>query len=513
MGLAVLSGLVSALAFPSWDIGWIAFVGWAPLCLVLERAGPKGGALLGFLAGFAFYLATVWWVINTMTTYGHMPLALSILALVLMAAILAGYVAAFGALLAAAHSSLRLPGWLIPALAGILWTGLEVVRTYLLSGFPWALLGYTQYRQPTVRLLASAIGVYGISALVMLVNATLAVVVRVRPGRKRSRVVLDQAVAVGIVVLALTATVGYARGIWRDETGEPAIFVGLLQGNIDQSIKWDRRYQLSTLERYERLDRQAAERRPQLIVWPEAATPFLLRREPELADRIVRLGQETGVPMLIGSPDIKEDGLYYNSAFLVDPSGRLRGRYDKRHLVPFGEYVPLRPLLFFVHRLAVGIGDFGRGEGATVLSADGFRFGVMICYEAIFPAEVRERAVNGAQFLVNITNDAWFGRSGAPYQHFAMAVMRAVENGTYLVRAANTGVTAIVDPSGAVQAHTEIFTEAALVGMVRPRLGQTLYTCYGDVFAWACLAGSVGYGLALGGAWWSRPRAREEAYR
>ncbi|HTX53509.1 MAG TPA: apolipoprotein N-acyltransferase [Candidatus Baltobacteraceae bacterium] len=507
-GLAVLSGLISALAFPSWDMGWLAFVGWVPLCFVVQGVRPRRAAGLGFFAGFAFYLATVWWVINTMTTYGHMPLVMSILALVLMAAVLAGYVAAFGALLASVQMTLRISAGLVPALAAMFWTGIELVRTYLFSGFPWALLGYTQYRQPTLRLLASVVGVYGISALIMLVNATLAGFLAAWQAASAARRWRDQTLAVGIAVLALAASAAYANGVWRDETAGPAIAIGLLQGNIDQSIKWDRRYQLSTLEIYERLAREAATQHPMLIVWPEAATPFLLRREPEMGARIVQLVKETGVPMLIGTPDIRADGLFYNSAFLLDTEGRLAGRYDKRHLVPFGEYVPLQSLLFFVHRLAVGIGDFGRGVQATVLSTDGFRFGVMICYEAIFPAEVREFAVNGAQVLVNITNDAWFGRSSAPYQHFAMAVMRAVENGMYLVRAANTGISAVVDPAGTVHAQTPLFTQAVLVGTVHRRVGETLYTRYGDWFAWLCLAGSVGYGLALSRQWWSR---RKEA--
>ncbi len=503
IALAVLSGLLSAAAFPSWDIGGLAFVGWVPLCWLVYRVPPKQAAGLGFVAGFSFYLATVWWVINTMTTYGHMPLILSVLALILMAAVLAGYVAVFAALVAAARTALSVPGWVMPTAAARLWTGLELLRTYLFSGFPWALLGYTQYRQPTLRLLASVVGVYGISAVIMLVNATIAAMLARTDNRLR-----NQAIPIGIVVAAIAASIGYADGFWRDQTAGPAVAIGLLQGDIDQSIKWDRRYQAATLDRYEQLAREAATQHPMLIVWPEAAAPFLLLREQELGRRVAEFVKQTGVPMVIGAPDVQADRLYYNSAFLLDAEGRLRGRYDKRHLVPFGEYVPLQSVLFFVHQLAVGIGDFGRGVDATVLSANGIRFGVMICYEAIFPAEVREFAVNGAQLLVNITNDAWFGRSSAPYQHFAISIMRAVENGMYLVRAANTGITAVVDPSGTVHAQTALFTQAALVGRVRLRTGETLYTRYGDWFAWLCFAGSGLYIATLSRTWWIR---RKEA--
>jgi apolipoprotein N-acyltransferase len=453
---------------------------------------------LGYVAGLVFYLTTVWWVINTMTTYGRMPLALSVVALVLLCCILAGYTAAFAWLLALGQDRLRLPDGVGPLFAAAVWTALEFLRTYLFSGFPWALLGYTQYRQPTVRLLAAAIGVYGLSAVVLLVNAAVAEIAacawRRSGGTRRWRecglpLALIAAVAIGSVI--------HARGLWRDVTGGPTFRVGLLQGNIDQSVKWDRRYQAHTLETYERLARRAAAERPALIVWPEAAVPFFLRWEPDLGRRIRAFVTETGIPMLIGSPDTGEDGLLYNSAFLILPDGQIAGRYDKRHLVPFGEYVPLQQVFFFLDKLVTGIGDFGRGRAATVFAATGRRFSVMICYEVIFPAEVREFAQAGAAFLVNITNDAWFGGSGAPYQHLAMAAMRAIENGSYLVRAANTGVSAVIEPTGAIAVQTPLFVEAAVVGTIRAREGTTPYTRYGDVVAWACVIFSIVYVLAL----------------
>ncbi len=497
LSLAILSGLVLAAAFPPWDLGWLGFVGLVPLLLAVDGLPPWRGAALGYLGGLAFFLAAIWWVINTMTAYGRMPLALSVSVLLLLCGVLAAYVAAFTWLWCLGRERLHLSRALWPWAAAALWTGLEFLRTYLFSGFPWALLGYTQYRQPTVRLLAAATGVYGISFLLVLVNAALADLAQatLRGGARRER--WRGAGAAAGAVLAILVTVGYAHGVWRDVTGGAPFRVGLLQGNIDQAEKWSPTYQQATLDIYERLARQAAADGAQLIVWPEAAVPFLLRYDAALGQRVVQIVQETHVANVIGSPDLEEDRLLYNAAFLVAPDGRLLGRYDKRHLVPFGEYVPLQSLLFFVHKLAYGIGDFGRGRTATVSSLDGLRFSVMICYEAIFPAEVREFVERGAQLLVNITNDAWFGRSGAPYQHLAMAAMRAVENGTYLVRAANTGVTAVVAPTGEILAQTPIFTEAVLVGTIRPRLGTTPYTRYGDVLGWACLVWMVGYAAVV----------------
>jgi apolipoprotein N-acyltransferase len=497
-GLALGSGLVSAAAFPPWDLGWVAFLGWAPLLLALRGVRGRQAAALGYAAGVTFYLATIWWVVNTMTTYGRMPLALSLVALVLLCGVLAAYTAAFAWLLAAGRDRLALPDALLPVAAAAIWTALEFLRTFLFSGFPWALLGYTQYRQPTVRLLAAATGVYGVSALVLLMNGALAgaaACVVERRGNARRRRTL--ALHLALVGLAAVGTLTYAWGVWRDATGGPAIRVGVLQGNIDQAVKWDRTHQGRTLETYERLARLAAKEQPALIVWPETALPFFLRREPELGPRVQAFVAEVGIPMLIGSPDVGPDGLLYNSAFYVGRDGGLRGRYDKRHLVPFGEYVPLQRVFFFLDKLVTGIGDFGRGRAATVFQDGGYRFSAMICYEVIFPAEVRELTRAGAQFLVNITNDAWFGESGAPYQHLAMAAMRAVENGSYLVRAANTGVSAVIAPTGAILAQSRLFVETGMVGTIRLRVGETAYTRYGDVLAWGCLVILAGYLAAL----------------
>jgi apolipoprotein N-acyltransferase len=415
-----------------------------------------------------------------------------------LSAVLAAYHAAFAWLLAKGRDRFGIPAWLIPGVAAVLWTALEMLRTVLFSGFPWLLLGYTQYRQGTLRLLASLVGVYGISTLLVWLNAAVAeslLVVRdPRIGTRRGALVLA---ALAPAALLLAGALGYGGLVWRDAATGPAFRVGLLQGNIDQSLKWERGAQTATLEIYEALARRAAREQPALIVWPETAVPFFLRFEAELGGRVARFVAETRIPALVGSPDVGPDRRVYNTVFLLDQHGAIRERYDKRHLVPFGEYVPLQRVFFFLDKLVVGIGDFGRGAEATLLSVGAVRFGAMICYEAIFPAEVREFAQRGAHFLVNVTNDAWFGETGAPYQHLAMAAMRAVENGTYLVRAANTGVTAVVAPSGEIRDATRLFTRAAVVATIRLRNGETPYTRYGDVLPWSCVLGLGAYLLVL----------------
>jgi predicted amidohydrolase len=263
--------------------------------------------------------------------------------------------------------------------------------------------------------------------------------------------------------------------------------VALVQGSIDQGVKWDPAYQDTTLAVYRTLTVDAARQGAKLIVWPETALPFVFDEDRRRA-AVQRLAHETGAYLLVGALARESDGPR-NSAFLVAPDGDLVGRYDKRHLVPFGEYVPLKRLLPFVEVLGGGaIGEFRSGGGATIFSTPLGRLAVVICYEAIFPAEVRDFVLAGADVLVNITNDAWFGRSAAPVQLLAMAAFRAVENRAYLVRAANTGISAIVAPDGRIVQTSGLFTREIVSGTIAPRIGLSAYTRYGDVFAWATVA-------------------------
>jgi apolipoprotein N-acyltransferase len=263
--------------------------------------------------------------------------------------------------------------------------------------------------------------------------------------------------------------------------------VSIVQGNIEQSIKWDPGFQERTIAIHNRLTREAG-RGADLIVWPETAVPFFLREGGPLSQQVLDLAKEMQSYLLVGSPDRARDisSRYYNSAFLISPEGKIVQKYDKIHLVPFGEYVPLKSLLFFVQKMATGIGDFSPGQAFTVFEAPAGRFGVLICFEAIFPDQVRRYVLAGADFLVNITNDAWFGDSSAPYQHLSMAALRAVENGVILVRAANTGISALVTPTGRIVKQSDLFVETVLSGTMARRSAETFYTRYGDVFAWGC---------------------------
>ncbi len=490
--VAAVAGFAMHLAFPrpGWDLlGWVAL---APVLALAVTAGtPRRALLEGWVAGLAFFLPLMRWLTHTMTTFSQMTMPVAVL--VLLA--LAGYLALFwgGVAWGLAWLRGRLGAgvlWLAPGL----WVAGELARTYLLSGFPWGLLGYVPSRRLLVIQIAAWTGVYGVSALLVLVNTALAWTAVERRWRAAAA-----ALSLAGAAVAGTLLVGHAHLAPVDA---PTMPIAVVQGNIPQAVKWDAGFKAETLRIYGELTRAAAPG-SRLVVWPEAAVPAYVRFEPGALRWLTDLAAGVRVPLLVGVPDAETDGRrvrYLNSAFLVESSG-VRARYDKIHLVPFGEYVPLKRLLFFVEAIAAEIGDFTPGRQVTILPLEGTPFGTVICYEVIFPGLFRRFVAEGASFMTNITNDAWFGDSGGPLQHLAMVPLRAVENRIAIVRAANTGVSAFVLPSGAIQSTLPLGVRGTLRGEVPLRRGYTFYARFGDVFAYACAAMSgaalVG-GLAAG---------------
>ena len=291
--------------------------------------------------------------------------------------------------------------------------------------------------------------------------------------------------ALTVFILLFVLNLGY--GVWRlgqdtDRIDTP-VKVGLIQGNIDQALKWNPANQLSTVQSYISLSDRAVHDGARLLIWPESATPFYLQDSSPLSRSVQQFAVKTDRYLLTGSPayEYGADGVrYLNSSFLLSPDGKFIGRSDKVHLVPFGEYVPLNSLLPFVNKLVVGIGDFSEGSIAPISMPDG-KLGVLVCYEGIFPELARQYVKAGSGLLVNVTNDAWFGRSSAPYQHLAMARFRAIENRRWLVRSANTGISALIAPSGTIISSSPVFETAVVVGDVSFRSETTVYTFTGDV--------------------------------
>ncbi len=484
-------------AFPGvgWDrLAWIAFI---PLFFATAGVSGFTAFQIGFTAGLAHYLTLMYWLVGTMGTYGYLPLYLSVGVLFLLCAYLALFPAVFCVMLTPFQDRPALHWHMIP----VAWTALEYLRSFLLSGFPWSLMGYSQFTRLNLIQISDILGVYGVSFLILMGNGTLYRLCRYALDKKTGEHQTSGGTAgltAGVFLVLLSMTWLYGRQTTaetaRQVAAAPSIEVMTVQGNIDQAHKWDPQYQASTVEKYIRLSRSGKDRRVDLTVWPETALPFYFLDDVRLTNAVLDAVRAADTAFLFGSPSYKRtrDGVaYYNSAYLVEPDGGVAGKYDKVHLVPFGEYVPLKRWLPFLGKMVAQVGDFKTGEKGATLSLGSLRIGVQICYEIIFPDLSREMARNGAAILVNITNDAWFGRTSAPYQHFSMAAFRAAENKRALIRCANTGVSGLIGPAGRIWASTGLFEESVLTGTVPILDNTTLYTRYGDVFAGVCLGAAL----------------------
>ena len=492
---AILTGLLLAFTFPKFNLEFLSWFAFVPLFFAIYTGNARRAMKLGFVAGLVFYFITLSWVTNTLINYGNIPTVVSWLILSLLVAYLSLYVGLFAYGLNRFSKGHPVNIFL---LAPVTWTALEYLRsTHSIYGFSWQGLGYSQFQSLPVIQMASITGVYGISALIVLVNAGLFVLIH--PAFEKYPVWrnLRKRIAVS-TFLFLLLCVGYGKWTLNQEPvySTPPVRVGLIQGNIPQAIKWDPDYRNDVLQRYRNLTLKAAAFKPDLMVWPEAVTPFFFGRDVSGTRYVLDTVQQAQTPLVLGSPAVKETESVlnqnaprrlYNSAYFVSPGKKLE-RYDKIHLVPFGEFVPFRSILFFIDKMVANIGDFERGEGAKVFRLGDHGFAVSICFEIIFPDLVRQSVKQGAGYLVNITNDAWFGKSAASYQHMSMVAMRAVENRVPIVRAANTGISGTIDAYGRIIDATEIFEEEWLIAAIHPQTAEPgFYSSYGDIFSQMCL--------------------------
>ena len=489
--LSALSGFLLILAFPKSNLEILAWIAFVPWLWAIKKKSPIRAACLGLVAGLVFFIGLLYWIYVVLTEYGHLPGPVSIFFLIVLSGYLSLYFSAFAFLLRWAAEKTDLPETLF---APPLWVSLEYVRGFLLSGFPWGLLGYSQFLTLPMVQISDVTGIYGVSFIIVLVNVSLGRLIAASSERGR-RPVLKELLAAGII-LAMTAIYGQWRltELDRKAPDEKTFQVALIQGNIRQDLKWEPQFQEETVKIYTDLTRQVKSQTPDLIIWPETATPFFFQSVLPFQDRILELSHEMGVPILFGAPAFDRDGPrvnYFNSAFLISPEKKILGRYDKVHLVPFGEYAPLAGVLGFTRDIIGAIGDFTPGAEVRNLTLPWGKFGVLICYEAIFPELTRSFVDRGGQFLVNITNDAWFGRTAAPHQHLAMATLRAVENRVPIARAANTGISALIDSGGRVVQSTDLFTREILSGKIGINKSRTFYTEFGDLFTYLCVGFSV----------------------
>jgi apolipoprotein N-acyltransferase len=495
--------VLSFLSFPQpvgervLDLGTpLAFLAPAALWIGLAGLAPRRAAEAAFAAGLGAHALVLHWIYVVTVTYGHAAAPLGVVAVMGLAA----FIAAFTALLGGAGAWLAGRGVASPFVLGALYVAADQLRSFALTGFPWATLGYALHADRWLVALAPFAGVYALSFAAALGGASLAALFE---GRRRSA-------AAGLATLAALHGLGAVLGGADRPRGE-TVTVALAQGNIDQGAKWSPEWAGRTLAIYEDLTRSAAARGAGLVVWPETAVPGSPDADPALRERLEGLARETRATLVVGAVGLEGydpvrgravGGVrYFDSGFVVDPRRGITDRYDKAHLVPFGEYVPLRALLGrFVKALATGVAsaDVTAGPAPRRMTLPDWPragadmpVGVPICYELLFPDLMRRFAADGARVLLAITNDAWYGRTGAPHQFLVMTALRAAESRRWTVRAANTGVSALIDERGRVRAQTRTFERGLLVGEVElasPEEDPTFYVRHGDVFAAACWA-------------------------
>ena len=420
-----------------------------------------------------------------MAMYGGMH---TLVAVPINAALVA-YLALFPALFAlvvrrviVAHGSAALMA------APLVWVATELGRSYLFTGFPWVLLGYSQATVLPIAQLASLFGVYGVSMLVAAVSAALAMVA-LGPARRSAGTRAYGPAVVMLAVVVGVATWGSRRAAASEWThAGDGIRVGIVQGNVDQAEKWNPARADAIFSGLPAHDARGDPRGRRFVLWPESSTPFMFEEErsrPRRADSPV--GPQARVPILVGSDQIERGTppKYFNAAFLIRPDGSTGGAYRKMHLVPFGEYVPLKHVLFFAAPLVEAVSDFSAGDDAVLLPVAGHRISTSICYEIVYPDLVRRLRRRRQRDADDDHQRRLVRRTSAPYQHFEQASMRAIEEGRYLVRSANTGISGIVDPYGRVVEHTTIFQPAVVVGEARFLKTSTFYARHGDILAYA----------------------------
>lgn len=495
--LALLSGLLLILSFPNFDIEFFAWIALVPLLIAVKGKSPKSAFGLSFLTGIIFLMGVFYWIniIDGVTWTDFL----------LMGVYLGSYFGVFGLALRLISQRTQIsPVFAAPCI----WVSMEYLRSHAgFLGLPWALLGHSQYLNIPVIQISSITGVYGISFLIVMVNTLLSEIMLVLRPRKEGTLpglrtaplkpVLATAAILGVSLL-------YGFSVLSDSPEEDKVSVSVIQGNIPQALKWNPKYRKRHLEKHARLTREAAgASRPSLIVWPEGSVQRPLTHALALRKMLFTLAKETNSHLLVGNSSRPKIGPrefnrshWFNSAFLVSPDKGIVGQYNKIGLLPFAEYLPYKDLFPWPSRFASRAGSFVPGKEYTVFNLNGAKFAVLICWESIFPDLFRKFVTNGADFTVNIANEAWFEETSAPYQFLAMNVFRAVENRVSLVRSANTGVSGFIDPYGRVTGTVkdkdkEIFVDGHLTMEVPLARQRTFYTIYGDIFAYMNLTMAV----------------------
>ena len=512
---AAASGVLLSLAFPTPGLMILAFVALVPLLVWMQRdmadlspaassealaRSGRGSGLIPWITGIIFNMILFWWLVRLPAKAMTLPWIIfpGLLALGLY---LGFYVALFGWL---TRFIRRRVGWSPLLVAPAVWGTTEWLKASGPLGCPWGNVSYALAGHPAWIQGASLVGAPGLSVWIVAVNALFAGAITSR--RWFARVALA---LLGVLLIGLP--VAWGKGRIRSYVPPESVRVALVQPNIGSDEKWDVAHQERSLTTLARLSHDAlqSQPKPDLIIWPETALPFYVRLETRKLDRVFDLARDVGVPILAGYPDatLSMTGgvITHNAAGLILPSRTIAAQYDKIHLVPFGERIPFQGILPFLGKIDLGQAEWTPGTKAVLFPLRKAPFGVLICFESIFPELARDYGVDGARFLVNITNDEWFGPTAAPRQHADMAILRCVEQYMGMARCANTGISMIIDPLGRVTQETPLFREALLTGDVALATEPTLFRLWGDWVTGLC----IGLVLVLTLLGWYRPLRRD----
>lgn len=486
---ALTSGLLLTLAFPETGFWFLAFFAMIPWLVSIRSLTLKQAFYSGFTAGLFHFFTLIYWIVPTLNIYGGLHPILAVCALTLLCIYLSLYPAIFAVVLKKTEHQ---PVF-APISASFLWTGLEYIRTYAFTGFSWGALGYSQYKNLLLIQIADFTGVYGVSFLIVLINCVLASAWISFKNRQRKKLFIPVIYTVILVAAACFYSHKKINTIDLQIQTAEKTGISIVQGNIKQDIKWSDSFKTKTIQKYVRLSRTSFPEKPDLVIWPETALPFYYGSDKFLSDQVDQCVRSMQTNFLIGSPAFEPDPekiKFFNRAYMLNRFAIVTGTYDKQHLVPFGEYVPFGDYLTFLGKLTAQAGNFSRGsktqpplefKNGTMKTAH--KTGVLICFEILFPSIASRFVKNGADILTTITNDAWFGRTSAAKQHFSIAVLRAVESRRSVVRAANTGISGFIDPSGKILETGPLFKDLTMTRKVAALKHISFYTRYGDIFA------------------------------
>ena len=479
--LAVLSSTLLILAFPKtdwWFLSWVALV---PLFYALEQRSARACFVLSFVTGVVFFSGTLYWFIYV-TKLG--------------ASLLVLYCSFYFGVFGSAYFYIRQKPLLTKAaFLSCFWVMLEFARANLMSGFGWASLGHSQYKNLIFLQAADVTGVFGISFLIVLANVAVKEWMELLIRKKKDGQLFKLTLAAAVIMLLAG---GYGIYRLRQKMDGPMVSVAVIQGNIPQELKWHEPLWPDIMEKYKVLTRQAALDKPELIIWPETSFPGYLGEHDDFFDQLRGFVAQGGIPLLLGSV-VKEGDKYYNSAILISGKGEIEERHDKLHLVPFGEYIPFRRFFPFLSQI-VPIADFSNGSKFNLFPVPanpGRHLAVLICFEDSVGYLSRTFVREGAQLLVNLTNDAWFGDTKAAFMHLQTSVFRSVENRRELIRSTNTGVSCFIDAKGRIKrcVQDENGKQTFVLGHTKEEVAlfhsKSFYSLFGDLFSYLCLAGVV----------------------